>query len=688
MHGGSSTEGAILIMNVEFHHKQFAKEIVLFGVVLISIPFFLSTINSIFLNNVDGDWDNWMYYGYIKHLFRFSDSEIWDANRYIGTRIAYFLPGHLIYAIFGDNYYRLAFNIGLCGTAIILSFYYIARAYMPLRVAVAASVLLATDFYFLRSIGWDYVDKGVLAYEMLTLACLTAARFQRRQYLMIAAAGFFAASMLFVHLASVIVFPLLFIYYGFVVQNARSLRDWLRHFITILVFGTVGAVLAQVVYGTLMVTLHGGDFFFLAAQIGIVQSNISGWNAALPELLAHGYWITVPLAALVGAALSLAAKPFRATTSRFEAFWLWAVFVLFGVLFAGEVTGKLWLLSRDGMHSTILVPFSMLVFGILLYRRPFRGMIALTLAVFGGAFLVRVGIGSGAGLSRYLALPMPVLGILMGLVLATSFVVSDRRVSIAVLVALGELVAADRGYGFRVRATETDRGLLENWHGVLNWWVLAPDAAAPDPGQLRAWQRFVADNIEFRLGVAIGAVVARAWADGAGDPLTVPSLDAWRDTTGLPWFGFWARELLRWGTLDPFVAFALSQGLAQTRDMAADRREEFEEWLVAEYDDLDSEDYIDPQLFLAWERSLPRPERAAASENRVGAELTGTTGERGLYRVVPVVANEIIHWIDAAGYVLAQSRWDVSPFRGRLHRQDFELHTDVRQPFVDRTFAG
>lgn len=259
---------------------------------------------------------------------------------------------------------------------------------------------------------------------------------------------------------------------------------------------------------------------------------------------------------------------------------------------------------------------------------------------------------------------------------------------LAVLVALGELVAADRGYGFRVSATETDRGLLESWHGVLNWWVLAPDAAAPDPGQLRAWQRFVADNIEFRLGVAIGAVVARAWADGAGDPLTVPSLDAWRDTTGLPWFGFWARELLRWGTLDPFVAFALSQGLAQTRDMAADRREEFEEWLVAEYDDLDSEDYIDPQLFLAWERSLPRPERAAASENRVGAELTGTTGERGLYRVVPVVANEIIHWIDAAGYVLAQSRWDVSPFRGRLHRQDFELHTDVRQPFVDRTFAG
>src|SRR5690606_20601812 len=148
------------------------------------------------------------------------------------------------------------------------------------------------------------------------------------------------------------------------------------------------------------------------------------------------------------------------------------------------------------------------------------------------------------------------------------------------------------------------------------------------------------------------------------------------------------RELLRWGTLDPFVAFALSQGLAQTRDAAAGRRQEFEAWLEAEYDDPDSEDYIDPQLFLTWERSLPQPERAAGRGNRVRAELTGTTGERGLYRVVPVVTNDTINWIDAAGYVLAQSRRDESPFRGRFHRQDFELHTGEGHPFVDRSFAG
>lgn len=253
---------------------------------------------------------------------------------------------------------------------------------------------------------------------------------------------------------------------------------------------------------------------------------------------------------------------------------------------------------------------------------------------------------------------------------------------------LGGLIVNDRGYGFRVRATETDRVLLENWAGVTGWWLQSPGAPSPAPAQLRGWQRFIADNIDFRLGVAVGAVVARAWSEGAGDPLAVPSLEAWRETTGLPWFGFWSRELLRWGTLDPFVAFALAQGLAQTRDAAAVRREEFEDWLEQERDEIESEDLIDPQLFLAWERSLPQHEAAAGRAHRVDAELTGTTGERGTYRVMPVLGNGTINWLDAAGYLLARSQREASPFDRLLARHDFELHANNAQPYVERRFSG
>ncbi|MGO8684252.1 MAG: DEAD/DEAH box helicase, partial [Thermoleophilia bacterium] len=137
---------------------------------------------------------------------------------------------------------------------------------------------------------------------------------------------------------------------------------------------------------------------------------------------------------------------------------------------------------------------------------------------------------------------------------------ADPTTRIDLFEALGDLISGDRGFGFRVRRTDTDEAILDRWSDVLGWWMNEPDVAGPSAQDLRSWQRFVADNLEFRLGVAIGAVVAEAWAEGAGDGLTMPSLSAWKDTTGLTWIGFWARELLRWGTHDPFVAFCLAQG--------------------------------------------------------------------------------------------------------------------------------
>ena len=216
--------------------------------------------------------------------------------------------------------------------------------------------------------------------------------------------------------------------------------------------------------------------------------------------------------------------------------------------------------------------------------------------------------------------------------------------------ALAEPLVNDRGYGFRIRSTETDRFLLENWRTVLGWWMQAPGIAGPEPGNLRAWQRFVTDNLDFRLGVAAGAVVARAWSDGSVDPLSIPSLATWRETAKLPWFGFWLRELLRWGTLDPFVAFALAQGLARTRDEAANRRQEFDKWLAENSENPDAEDSIDPQHFIAWQQTLPRRERTTASMTSVRAELTGTTGGRGVYRVIPVVTANSVFWMDSAGF--------------------------------------
>lgn len=271
------------------------------------------------------------------------------------------------------------------------------------------------------------------------------------------------------------------------------------------------------------------------------------------------------------------------------------------------------------------------------------------------------------------------------LALADDYGSADVTKRLELFVGLGDLISGDRGFGFRVRRTDTDETLLDRWTVVLGWWMNEPNVVGPTAEQLRSWQRFVADNLEFRLGVAIGAVVAEAWAEGADDALALPSLAAWKDTTGLPWIGFWARELLRWGTHDPFVAFCLAQGLASTREAAGRRRDAFDAWLGQELDEPTSEDRIDPQFFLRWQASLPRGETPTRPPEQMQALLTGTEGKRGRYSVMPVTRDEGTAWLDPAGYELAITR-GLLPTGRRLSRNDYELVTVGGEPTVTRLF--
>jgi hypothetical protein len=261
----------------------------------------------------------------------------------------------------------------------------------------------------------------------------------------------------------------------------------------------------------------------------------------------------------------------------------------------------------------------------------------------------------------------------------------DAEARIQTIYILGQLIEGDRGFGFRVRATAGDQALLAGWFNVLWWWLQGPNAEGPSAEDLRSWQRFVADNLEFRLGVTIGAVVAQAWSEGAPDAFTTPSLADWKATTGLPWFAFWARELLRWGTHDPFVAFCLAQGLAKTREAAAARREDYEDWMAGSVDDPSKEDLIDPQLFLRWQASLRPADRAVPAESQLRAALTGTDGGRGRYPVIPILRDDNVAWLDPAGFELATSERDRRILK-RTSRSDYELVTDGAVPTIKRVF--
>ncbi len=285
---------------------------------------------------------------------------------------------------------------------------------------------------------------------------------------------------------------------------------------------------------------------------------------------------------------------------------------------------------------------------------------------------------------RFEALFEPILAILAASVGYGSL---DAEARINIFEDIGHLLAADRGYGFRVRASVGDQAILESWPDVLGWWMNEPEVPGPGPKELRSWQRFTSDNLEFRMGVAIGAVTARIWQEGADNALAAPSLDTWKDTTGLPWFAFWARELLRWGTHEPFVAFALSQGVAKTRDEATERSDEYKTWLLAETGKQEPEDLIDPQLFLRWRASLPHTDAAAQASRTFSASLSGTDGRHDRYSVTPIVRDGSIRWLDPAGFELAFSTDRVEAIPAKAASDDYVLEASASNTRVIRTFG-
>ncbi|MGE9295841.1 MAG: DEAD/DEAH box helicase, partial [Puniceicoccales bacterium] len=197
---------------------------------------------------------------------------------------------------------------------------------------------------------------------------------------------------------------------------------------------------------------------------------------------------------------------------------------------------------------------------------------------------------------------------------------------------------------------------------------------------------FTSDNFEFRLGVAIGAVVARAWSQGAEGPLATPTIDAWKATTGLPWFAFWAKELLRWGTLDPFVAFALSLGIAKSRPEAEAMRPRYIAWLDEELILWDGEDQIDPSNLLAWSKTLRVRQAPAPRRAPIPAALEGTDGRAGRYAVIPVRFGDRLRWLDASGFRLAVSEAPEGFPRVPLQSEDYDLVIENRNVSVVRQF--
>lgn len=401
-------------------------------VILIAlIPCFYLIANPSFGENQAGDVDLWFYYGLAKSFWYHLGHDFY--NDYYETRLAYIIPAALIFAIPNDRIASFVFSY-LVYSVTAFSFFYVLSRWVSRTAALLATIIMASDIFFMRSVGWQYVDNGVLAYTGLTYAALTAGRDSPNRYAFVVLSGFFFTSILVVHLGAVpLVLPLAA--YALFVFDARRMPffDLVRLFLC----ATFGAVSCQVFYGLLNMLLYHTEFFFEKQQIiaGMISQKNPIYFDRLSILFTYGWWLTVHVAVWFAAAaliVATLARAFRPT--KFQVYCMWTVFSTYSILFVFDYFKLTIYSGRSGLYASFFLLSSYLFVGSIIpakIRMP-------TVVVGGGLFILSLLVRweFAPGLAQDLhATSVLVIGIALGALITVIAVVKNGPVRLVAMAA-------------------------------------------------------------------------------------------------------------------------------------------------------------------------------------------------------------------------------------------------------------
>ncbi len=387
---------------------------------LLGIPLLLLLVNPVWLSNKFDDADTWLYYGHFQQFYNPAPAGSGVLIDYIRTRLPYILPGAVLYRVLADDVARVALMLLVyCGT--VVPFWYVVRAHAGRQAAFATTGLLATDLFFIRTVGWQYVDGAVLAYQALTFAFINAAVGSAKPRRYFAAAGFTAASMVFTHLAAACLLPVFAGYAAILLARALPDMSAMQRTREPLVAAIWGGLACQLFYGLILSVLYGYFFVFLFEQLHLAISEAAFMTGSLPLgfLAGAAGWLVVPGIALAGGAIALAASLMRGRSPReVDVFFFLCVSVMFAALLVFEVLHLSYFLSREGLYTSFLLILAYFAIGALLFPpgqtgwgRAFTAL-ALMLAVTGG----RLWFNGSPPFA--LALPVLALAVIGGLAIA------------------------------------------------------------------------------------------------------------------------------------------------------------------------------------------------------------------------------------------------------------------------------
>lgn len=350
-------------------------------VIIATIPLLYLVADHSFGENQAGDIDIWVYYGLAKSFWYHLGHDFF--NDYYETRLPYIIPAALLFGISNDRVASLLFSY-LVYSATAFSLFYVLTRWRSKSAALLATIIMASDIYFMRTVGWQYVDNGVLAYGSLTFATLTAARNSPHRHLLVVLSGFLFTSMVIVHLgAAPLGLPL--VAYAFFVFDARHMS--LRNVANLFICAAAGVIACQTAYGLLNIFLYHTDFLFEKQQFiaGMISERNPIYFQRLSSLFRSGWWLTVHVAVWFAAATMLVATLARVfKPSAFQLFCMLAVFSTYSILFIFDCVHLTIYSGRSGLYASFFLSLSYLFIGSIIPKT----MKTSTTLIVGGLFII------------------------------------------------------------------------------------------------------------------------------------------------------------------------------------------------------------------------------------------------------------------------------------------------------------
>jgi hypothetical protein len=356
-------------------------------IALAVIPIFYLAINPTFGQNQIGDPDTWFYFGLAKSFWHQRGPDF--LNDYYETRLPYIIPAAIIFTIPNEKAatFILSYLVYCCSA---FSLFYVLCRHVPKPTALLATILMASDIFFMRAVGWQYVDGGVLAYGSLSFAAIAAARATCYKRIFLFLSGFLYASMLIVHLGSA---PFGLGLFGYAIFTFDLRRLTWKEIITLIFWVGLGVAICQFLYGLLNMYLYGTEFWFETQQIKagrITQQNVAHWEELKLSLpLVDGWWLVLHVGVWFAAAAMLLAKLAKlAQPTPFQVYCIWAVLGTYSILFVPDYFGITAFLARSGLYVTTYLFLSYLFIGSVLPRT----IRTSTTLICGGLFLGSLGL--------------------------------------------------------------------------------------------------------------------------------------------------------------------------------------------------------------------------------------------------------------------------------------------------------